>query len=100
MGAFLSLCVSVSLSVMVMEEETCHEVEEEDCGVCHTIYMENCEMKMLEEMMPTKVQICKNVTRYFHNCSTEMAYTEGEEEQCVEMVKLEKEKHEGKHCSF
>ena len=51
------------LSLMVMDEESCQEVEEKDCGICHTIYMEKCEMKMVEEMMPTKVPICKNVTR-------------------------------------
>ena len=61
--AILTICVYVR-AIMVMEEESCQEVEEEDCGVCHTIYMEKCEMKMLEEMMPTKVQICKNVTRF------------------------------------
>ena len=50
-------------SVMVMDETSCVEMEEEECGICHTIYMEECKMKMVEEMMPTKVSICKNVTR-------------------------------------
>ena len=48
---------------MVMDEASCVEMEQEECGICHTIYMEKCEMKMVEEMMPTKVPICKNVTR-------------------------------------
>ena len=50
-------------SVMVMDEASCVEMEQEECGICHTIYMEECKMKMVEEMMPTKVSICKNVTR-------------------------------------
>ena len=50
-------------SLMVMNETSCVEQEEEDCGICHTIYMEECEMKMMEEMMPVKVSMCKNVTR-------------------------------------
>ena len=50
-------------SFMVMDEASCVEVEEEDCGICHTIYMEECKMKMVEEMIPTKVAICRNITR-------------------------------------
>ena len=61
------LCIltfnTLVLSLMVMDEESCKEVEEEDCGICHTIYMEKCEMKMVEEMMPAKVSMCNNVTR-------------------------------------
>ena len=49
-------------SLMVMNETSCVEVEEEECGICHTIYMEECKMKMVEEMMPVKVSMCKNVT--------------------------------------
>ena len=51
-------------SVMVMDETSCVERVEEECGICHTIYMEECKMKMVEEMMPTRVSMCKNVTRY------------------------------------
>ena len=50
-------------SLMVMDESSCVEVEEEECGFCHTIYMEECKMKMVEEMMPAKVNVCRNVTR-------------------------------------
>ena len=67
MVALGALCIltlgTPVLSLMVMDEESCQEVEEKDCGICHTIYMEKCEMKMVEEMMPTKVPFCKNVTR-------------------------------------
>ena len=52
------------MGLMVMDESSCVEVEEEECGYCHTIYMEECKMKMVEEMMPNKVSVCKNVTRY------------------------------------
>ena len=58
----LVTCSRVS-GLMVMDESTCHEVEEEECGVCHTVYMQECDMVMVPEMMPTKVQMCKNVTR-------------------------------------
>jgi hypothetical protein len=51
------------VSIMVMDESSCVEVEEEECGFCHTIYMEECNMKMVEEMMPVKVNVCRNVTR-------------------------------------
>ena len=62
---FLLLCLVSSQvsSLMVMDEASCVEVEEEECGICHTIYMEECRMKMVEEMMPAKVSMCKNVTR-------------------------------------
>ena len=49
--------------VMVMDESSCVEVEEEQCGFCHTIYTEECSMKMVEEMMPAKVSVCRNVTK-------------------------------------
>ena len=49
------------VSLMVMDESSCIEVEE--CGFCHTIYMEECKMMMVEEMMPAKVNVCRNVTR-------------------------------------
>ena len=64
-GLFLLLCLMCHqvLSLMVMNESSCVQVEEEECGICHTIYMEECEMKMVEEMMPAKVSLCKNVTR-------------------------------------
>ena len=39
------------------------KVEEEECGMCHTVYMEECTMVKEDEMMPKKVEMCKNVTR-------------------------------------
>merc|ERR1719483_313286 len=48
---------------------------------------------MVEEMMPAKVQVCKNVTRYFHNCSTEMTYTEVEEEWPLCKVEMMNRNH-------
>ena len=58
----IGVCVVVE-GVMVMDESSCVEVEEEQCGFCHTIYMEECSMKMVEEMMPTKVSVCRNVKK-------------------------------------
>ena len=49
--------------LMVMDEPSCHDVEEAECGVCHTLYMEECNMQMVPEMMPKKVSMCRNVTR-------------------------------------
>ena len=39
------------------------KVEKEECGMCHTVYMEECAMVKEDEMMPKKVEMCKNVTR-------------------------------------
>ena len=49
--------------LMLMDEPSCHEVEEAECGLCHTVYMEECNMQMVPHMMPKKVSMCKNVTR-------------------------------------
>merc|ERR1712025_478862 len=68
-------------------------------------------MVMVPEMMPTKVQMCKNVTRYEDKCGMKKMkkyYPEkkcrkvaaGLKEKCVDMVKLQEEKHEVKKCSF
>ena len=63
LSIFLVICLYGCVAgVMVMDESSCVEVEEEECGFCHTIYMEECKMKMMEEMMPAKVSVCKNVT--------------------------------------
>eukprot|EP00092_Neocalanus_flemingeri_P043429 GFUD01047858.1.p1 GENE.GFUD01047858.1~~GFUD01047858.1.p1 ORF type:complete len:217 (+),score=74.32 GFUD01047858.1:59-652(+) len=163
-GLFVLFCLLFhhSAAIMVMDETSCVEVEERICGTCHTIYMEECRMKMVEEMMPVKVPVCKNITRFEHKCKIVMNYKMveekhpickmemmdknhtkcqekvgsavarsedpckhvmkceigmkkmkkpypknvcekvaiGEEENCVDMVKLKKEKHEAKYCSF
>jgi len=140
---------------MVMDETSCIDMEQEECGICHTVYMKECKMKMVEEMMPTKVSMCKNVTRYENKCQKVMEHKMveekrpickveimandhtkcknskaekckkvmkcslgmkmmkktyptnvcekvaiGEEEKCVDMVKLKKEMHKAKQCSF
>merc|ERR1711892_493792 len=144
------------MAFMLMDRESCVQVEEEECGICHTIYMEECKMKMVEEMIPTKVTMCKNVTRYENKCKKVMKHKMveekrpickvmmmtknhtkckhqraskvckkvmkcslgmmkmaktyptmecediaiGEEEMCVDMVKLKKEEHMAKYCSY
>merc|ERR1711955_174680 len=79
--------------------------------------MQECDMVMVPEMMPTKVQMCKNVTRYedksIMKCKLGMKKMKkyfpekkctkvaaGVREKCVDMVKLQEEKHEVKKCSF
>ena len=57
------LGISMVQGLMVMDETSCHDVEEAECGVCHTLYMEECKMEMVPEMMPKKVSMCRNVTR-------------------------------------
>ena len=57
------LVVSRVQGLMVMDEPSCQDVEEAECGVCHTLYMEECSMEMVPEMMPKKVSMCRNVTR-------------------------------------
>ena len=61
--AVVVLFISVVQGLMVMDEPSCHDVEEAECGVCHTLYMEECNMQMVPEMMPKKVSMCRNVTR-------------------------------------
>ena len=58
------LGISRVQGLMVMDEPSCHDVEEAECGVCHTLYMEDCKMEMVPEMMPKKVSMCRNVTRW------------------------------------
>merc|ERR1711971_1459122 len=84
-------------------------------------------MEMVAEMMPKKVSMCRNVTRYEEKCLTKMSYkmveekrpicklekikkkfpksecrkvAAGQQEECVDMVKLQEEQHEVKKCSF
>ena len=59
----LIVVTSTLQGLMVMDEPSCHDVEEAECGVCHTLYMEDCKMEMVAEMMPKKVSMCRNVTR-------------------------------------
>merc|ERR1712228_12242 len=66
---------------MQMDETSCHEVEEQECGICHTVYMKECGMKMVEEMMPDKVRVCKNMTKFEEKCETVMKYREVEEKR-------------------
>merc|ERR1711894_246150 len=140
----LVLVSSVS-GLMVMDETSCHE--EEEGGMCHTVYMEECTMVKEDEMMPKKVEMCKNVTRFEDKCEMKMKekmveekrpichleimdktaakskqimkcklgmkkmkkyYPEkkcrkvamGIDKKCFDMVKLQKEVHEVKKCSF
>jgi len=99
----LCLCLTFLLpelviTKMVMNETSCNEVEEEECGVCHTIYMPECEMIMVEEMMPTKLEMCKNVTMYEDNCQTVMETLEVEERRPICKVKQMNMKH--KACTI
>merc|ERR1712227_910346 len=63
MLTLLIFCTNMLNSVvglMVMDETSCHEIEEEECGLCHTVYMEECNMvmKMKHKMVEEKRPIC------------------------------------------
>ena len=59
-AAILALAIlSLAQARMVMDKPSCREVEEEDCGLCHTVYMEECAMKEVEEMLPLRVEVCR-----------------------------------------
>merc|ERR1740128_573414 len=91
----LLLCVvsqQVS-SVMIMDEASCAEMEQEECGICHTVYMEECKMKMMEEMMPTKVSMCRNVTRYESKCQAVMEHNMVEEKRPICKVEMMTKDH-------
>merc|ERR1711915_569941 len=82
-----------AMGLMVMDESSCVEVEEEECGYCHTIYMEECKMKMIEEMMPAKISVCKNVTRYENKCKTMMDEKMVEEERPICRIDMMNKNH-------
>merc|ERR1712141_613928 len=77
------LVLSRVQGLMVMDEPSCHDVEEAECGVCHTLYMEECKMEMVAEMVPKKVSMCRNVTRYEEKCLTKMSYKMVEEKRPI-----------------
>merc|ERR1712055_142420 len=81
------------MCVMVMDKLSCVEVEQEQCGICHTIYIKECQMKMVEEMMPAKVTKCKNVARYQEKCHTEVQQKMVEEERPVCKVEMMNDNH-------
>jgi len=83
---------------MIMDQTSCQEVEGEECGVCHTVYMPECEMKMVEEMMPRIVNMCKNMTKYEERCNTTMETKEVEER--TPECKLELMDQHHKICSY
>jgi len=86
MLTLLILCTNMLNSVvglMVMDETSCHEIEEEECGLCHTVYMEECNMVMEMEMMPKKVSMCKNVTRFEDKCVMKMKHKMVEEKRPI-----------------
>ena len=49
-------------------------------------------------MLKCKIGMKKKMKKYPRTECEEVAT--GEEEKCVDMVKLKKEKHKAKHCSF
>merc|ERR1711973_585670 len=117
----LVLLVSLVHGLMVMDEPSCQEVEEAECGLCHTVYMEKCKTIMRERMVEEKRPICKLEvmktvkagSKKVMRCKLGMKRMKkkypkldckkvaaGQEEKCVDMVKLQEENHEVKRCSF
>jgi len=77
--ALLLLLARTITSKMVMDESSCLEVEEEECGLCHTVYMEECAMKEVPEMRPAMVQVCTNTTKEVEECKMVDEIVEQEE---------------------
>lgn len=78
----LSLLPSLLLPshcLMVVQESSCRQVQEEECGLCHTVYREQCRLQEVQELWPTKVQVCRNTTRLEEQCE----HVEEQEEQEV-----------------
>ena len=88
------LASTIVSSRMVMDESSCHQVEEEVCGLCHTLYMEECTMRQVEEMRPTKATMC----RQREECTMERVVEEVEEERPVCKVKAMDKEH--RPCSL
>merc|ERR1719394_1608411 len=75
MLTLLILCTNMLNSVvglMVMDETSCHEID-----------MEECNMVMEMEMMPKKVSMCKNVTRFEDKCVMKMKHKMVEEKRPI-----------------
>merc|ERR1711981_451192 len=81
---FLILCFVIhhATPFMVMDESSCVEMEQEEC-----------KMKMMEEMMPTKVSMCKNITRYENKCQKVMEHKMVEEKRPICKVEMMGDDH-------
>merc|ERR1719295_1207362 len=70
----------------------CIQVSEEECGVCHSMYMRECNIRMEYTYTPVKVRECKEqlcsklgytrkcTTKYYSHCTTKLVYREMEED--------------------
>lgn len=77
------------------EVETCTLTEVEECGVCHSVYMRECNIDMQFYYTPVKVKECTEdpeceggykrscYTKYFSECSTKFVYKDMEEDHPV-----------------
>ncbi len=61
---------------MLRDSSSCHQVEEEECGLCHTVYMEEGSGRPVEELRPTKVRMCRPADE---ECAMEPVASEVEE---------------------
>lgn len=83
---------------VAMIAQICHEEEEVECGVCHTMYMKECSINMEPRNKPVKMKMCTSVpadedcqdgyrrscrTRYETECGTQWHYQEIEEDRPV-----------------
>jgi len=77
------------------EVEECSVTEAEECGVCHSVYMRECNIDMEYTYTPVKVKECKEdpdcegeykrtcYTKYYTECSTKMVYQDMVEDHPV-----------------
>ena len=54
----------------VCDEEECMEEEEEECGLCHSIYMRECDIKMEYKYTPVKEQTKQCKKLFYQNFLT------------------------------
>jgi len=90
---------------MLLQSQLCKEVEEEECGLCHDMFMKECHINMEPRNRPVKMRVCQEVKadvtdcrdgyrrecrkRYSTECGTTWKYRDMEEDRpvCgVEMV--------------
>jgi len=94
-----------------MRVEDCVYVEEEECGVCHSMYMPECTMKMEYKFMPIMVEECRDTdctdegyrvkcsVEYFSECFTNMVVQDTMEDHPVCGVQEEEMCH-GSDCKM
>jgi len=92
----VALGAMLSCGEMVLDSSSCSLVTEEECGLCHTLYMEHCITTMLEERRPRETITCREEPRFEEKCHTIMENRELEDTKPV--CELKTMNQEQKSC--